>query len=290
MGAVSVIMLNTFREVIRQRMFLLVICLTAAALAIMLVVPFFTFREETQMYKDLSLSTAALTMVFLVALTASSTMAEEFDAKTAMTVLSKPVPRWQFLLGKYLGVVLALLAATLVLALLLFVAVYLRVYLDAMPRERRLAFTFSQSQPAQEFQAKMLGHGLAMFPGAAMIFYQGCVLAAVAVVLASRYSRVLAVVATFGLFLVGHLLEFVTIATRHSSDTVRSLAAWAVNLLPFLETFNITGRLSHTSLDPARPEFAQAWTYTGLAGLYAVAYAAFILILGTLLLRRREMT
>ena len=103
MGAVSVIMLNTFREVVRQRMFLLVLCLTAAALAIMLVTPFFTQREDTQMYKDLSLSTAALAMVFLVALTASSTMAEEFDAKTAMTVLSKPVPRWQFLVGKYLG-------------------------------------------------------------------------------------------------------------------------------------------------------------------------------------------
>jgi ABC-type transport system involved in multi-copper enzyme maturation permease subunit len=290
MRVILLIALNTFREVVRQRLFLLILGLTVAAVAVMLVFPFFTFREDTAMFKDLSLSTAMLAMVFLVALTASSAVAEELDSKTATTVLVKPVPRWQFLLGKYVGVLLALAAATAVLAVVLFVTVYIRVYLDALPRERQLAFAFSQSVPAREFQNRMLNHALSMFPGSAMIFLQSGVLAAVAVVLSSRFSRVLAAIVTFGLFLAGHLLEFVHLAVRHSPGAVRTLVEWLVGLLPMLETFNITGRLSHAALDPSSAEFAEVWAYTALAAIYAAGYAALILLVGILLLRRREIT
>ena len=288
MRPILAITVNTFREVVRQRLFLLILVLTVAATAIMLIFPFFTFREDTEMFKDLALSTATLAMVFLVALTASSAVAEELESRTATTVLTKPVARWQFLLGKYLGVLMALAAAMAVLAAVLFVATYMRVYLDAMPREKRLAFTFSQSEPARRFQGKMLNHALAMFPGCVLILSQGAVLAAVAVVLSSRFSRVLAAIVTFGLFLVGHLLEFVQLAVRQSSVAVRALTGWALGLLPLLETFNITGRLSHSELDPAKPEFAAVWSYTGLAGLYALGYAVFVLLLGVVLLSRRE--
>ena len=288
MGVLSVIMMNTFREVVRQRLFLLILCLTVAAVAVLLTVPFFTLREDTAMFKDLSLATVALAMVFLVALTASSAVAEELDSKTATTVLVKPVARWQFLVGKYAGVLLSLLVAMAVLAVVLFITVYLRVYLDAMPRERQLAFSFSESQPAREFQALMLNHGLAMFPGAVMIFFQGAVLAAVAVVLSSRFSRVLAVIVTIGLFLVGHLADFVRLAVEQSSEVVRTGVTWLTGLLPFLETFNIANKLVHEPLDPSRPEFAQVWAYTGLSGLYAIGYAAFVLLIGSLLLRQRE--
>jgi len=225
-----------------------------------------------------------------VALTASSAMAEEIESRTAMTVLAKPVARWQFLLGKYLGVVLALGVATAVLAALLFLTTYIRVYLDAWPRDRVLAFTFSESQPAREFQAKMLNNALATVPGSVMIFYQGTVLAAVAVVLSSRFSRVLAVIVTFGLFLAGHLSEFVETAVRHSTDLTRSVATWTIHLAPFLETFNLTSRLSHAAPDAGSETFAALWTYTGLAGLYALAYAVFVLLLGAALIRGREMT
>lgn len=290
MAAICVIMMNTFREVVRQRLFLLILCLTVAAMAVMLMFPFFTFREDTAMFKDLTLATVALAMVFLVALTASSAVAEELDSKTATTVLVKPVARWQFLVGKYAGVLLALLAAMAILAVAMFIAVYLRVYFDALPRERQMAWTFSESQPAREFQALMLHHALAMFPGAAMIFFQGAVLAAVAVVLSSRFSRVLAVIVTFGLFLVGHLAEFIRLAVVQSSDAVRTPVTWLTALLPFLESFNITRKLAHAPLDPSTAEFAQVWSYTGLAGIYALGYATFVLLIGALLLRRREIS
>jgi hypothetical protein len=146
----------------------------------------------------------------------------------------------------------------------------------------------SQSAQAREFRALMLGHALAMLPGSAMMFYQGAVLASVAVVLASRFSRIMAVIVTFGLFLAGHLLEFLVGAAQQSADAARAGAVWAAHLLPFLETFNITGKLSHSAMAPASADFAAAWAYTAWAGLYALAYVVFVLVIGVLLLRHRE--
>lgn len=290
MGTIAAIAVNTFREIIRQRVFLLVLVLTAAALLVLLIFPYFTIKQETEMFKDLALSTATLAMVLLVALTASSAMAEELESRTAMTLLSKPVARWQFLLGKYLGVLLALLVATAIMTAILFVTTYIRVTTTAFPSDRRLAFTFSESQPAREFQALMLRHALDTVPGGVMIFYQGMVLSAVAVVLASRFSRVMAVMVTFGLFLVGHLAEFLQGATTRAADAVRIGATWGGHLMPFLGAFNLTSTLAHGEFAPGSPEFAELWRYTAMAGVYAVGYAAFILLVGAALLHRREMT
>lgn len=288
MGVILAIMMNTIREVVRQRLFLLVISLTIALIAILILLPYFTFRQDPEMFKDLALSTVTLAVVLLVALTASSVMAEELESQTATTLLAKPVARWQFLVGKYLGVMLALLVAVAVLGAVLFLTSYMRVYMDAFPREKRLAFTFSESEPAREFQGRMLNHALAVLPGSAMVFYQGAVLGAVAVVLASRFSRVVAALVTFALFLVGHLSEFVELAVRQSTDLTRTLTTWAIRVLPFLATFNITGKLAHSALGPGNEDFAAVWSYTALAGLYAAGYVAFILLLGSLLMRRRE--
>jgi len=290
MRVVLAIAANTFREITRQWVFALILILAAAVLTILVPMPLFTLSHETDMFKDLALSTATLAMVFLVALAASSTMAEELDSRTAMTVLAKPVGRWQFLVGKYLGAVAALALAAAILSAVLFLATYLRVYFDATATERRVAFTKSQDEQALEFRSRMMRHAVSTLPGSVMMFYQAAALAAAAVVLASRFSRVLAVVVTFGLFIAGHLAEFITDAVSHSPDAARHSVTWAAALLPLLETFNVTRVLAHSTLTPGSPEWVAVWSYTGLAGLYALAYATFVLLVGVVLLRHKEMT
>ena len=74
------------------------------------------------------------------------------------------------------------------------------------------------------------------------------------------------------------------------SMPARVATTWLVYLMPFLETFNIAAKLSHHAPAPGSEEFAAIWSYTGWAGLYALAYVAFILLIGVLLMRRREIT
>lgn len=290
MWAMWAITINTLREVVRQRLFLLIIVLGIAMVALLLLFPFFTFERETEMFKDLALSSTTLVMVFMVALTASSVMAEEIESRTALTVLSKPVSRWQFLTGKFMGVVLSLALAMAIMAVVLFLATYVRVYNDGTGTERAVALEIARDEPARQFQALMFHQALSTIPGAVMIFLQGTVLAAVAVVLSTLTSRVFAVLTTFAVFLLGHLAsEFAHDAIRHAPDATRLGIGWLVNLLPALQTFNITSKLSHNALPPGSEASAIVWAYVGWAAIYALLYGVFVLSVGAAIFRRREL-
>ena len=71
---------------------------------------YFTFGEDIKMYKDTGLTTISFACLLLALLTASSTVAEEIEGKTAITLLSKPINRRQFIVGKFLGIELGVLA------------------------------------------------------------------------------------------------------------------------------------------------------------------------------------
>lgn len=299
MRPIFALALNTYREVVRQRLFILVLAITAAVLVILLLFPYFTTdigattdasvsASETSMFKDLALNTAALALLFLVALTASSTIAEELESRTALAILAKPVARWQFLLGKYLGIVAALAVAAALLAAMLALATYLRTYVDAPLNQRQAAFGLALSEPAREFQALMRNQALTVLPGALLIFCQGALLAAVALVLSSRFSRVLAVLVTVALYLVGHLAEFITAAVASSAAPLRRGVHWSLALLPRLDLTDLSGKIAHSVLIPGQSDLAAVWLYAAQVSLYTLLYAALILLLGLLLFGRRE--
>lgn len=108
---------NTFFESIRQPIMLVI--LVVATLAIVLANPLsaFTMEDDQRMLMDLGLATIYLAGAVLAALLSASVLTREIENKTALTVVSKPVGRPIFVLGKYVGVAGALSLATLYLAL-----------------------------------------------------------------------------------------------------------------------------------------------------------------------------
>src|SRR5207244_631821 len=86
--------------------------LLGAAFLLMVIspfIPYFTFGEDLVMVKELGYDTVMLAAVLFGALAASMSISEEIEGRTAITLLSKPVSRRQFLLGKFAGIVLACL-------------------------------------------------------------------------------------------------------------------------------------------------------------------------------------
>ena len=108
---------NTFFESIRQPITLVVVA--AAALMIIMSNPLaaFTMGEDQRMLVDIGLATVFTGGAVLAAFIATGVLGREIAEKTALTVVSKPVSRTTFLLGKYLGVAGALMLATLCLTL-----------------------------------------------------------------------------------------------------------------------------------------------------------------------------
>ncbi len=104
------IALATAKEAIRQPAFFVMAVFAGGLLIVTIFVSYFTFGEDIKMYKDTGLTTISFFCMLLALLTASSTVADEIEGKTAITLLSKPINRRQFIIGKFLGIELGVLA------------------------------------------------------------------------------------------------------------------------------------------------------------------------------------
>lgn len=98
---------NTFLESIRQPI-VLVVTLIAALLVLFSGQAAFTMEDDQRMLLDMGLATLFLTGALLAAFVATSVLTREIENKTVLTIVSKPVGRPLFILGKYLGVVCAI--------------------------------------------------------------------------------------------------------------------------------------------------------------------------------------
>src|SRR5580658_8166340 len=105
---------NAFMELVRQPVFLLLMT-GSLAFEIFLAVPYyFAFGDEPKLVDNSVLAVMFLSGLFGAVLSASSSLAREIRSGTALAVLSKPVGRLKFLLGKYTGLAAALTVLTYV--------------------------------------------------------------------------------------------------------------------------------------------------------------------------------
>jgi ABC-2 type transport system permease protein len=102
---------NTFFETIRQPIFGVILLTTAGLLVLNVSLAAFTLDDDNKLLLDLGLSTLLLSGLFLSAFSATGVLSREIENKTVLTVVSKPISRPVFFLGKYAGLLTALLLA-----------------------------------------------------------------------------------------------------------------------------------------------------------------------------------
>jgi ABC-2 type transport system permease protein len=99
---------NTFMELVRQPVFLLLTTASAAFSVFLAAVPYFGFGDDPILVKQSVLAVMMLSGLLGAVLSASNTLAREIRTGTALSVLAKPVGRAPFLLAKYAGLAAAL--------------------------------------------------------------------------------------------------------------------------------------------------------------------------------------
>ncbi len=117
------IALNTFVETIRQPIYGVILAVTAAMLVLNVSLAAFTLDDDDKLALDLGLSTLLLSGLFLAAFSAAGVVSREIENKTVLTVISKPVNRPLFILGKYSGLAGALFLAFYLSCLVFILAV-----------------------------------------------------------------------------------------------------------------------------------------------------------------------
>src|SRR5256886_17308578 len=114
-----VILRHTFLEAIVQPIYPLLLALGGVILCVFALLPFFTLGEDTLMFKSVGLDVILLLVLIVTLFATSRSIFDEIEDRTMLTLMSKPVARWEVLVGKYLGIILSALLAVAVLGTVL---------------------------------------------------------------------------------------------------------------------------------------------------------------------------
>jgi Cu-processing system permease protein len=250
---VSGIALNTFRESIRDKVLVTLIIFAVLVMGGSRVVQPLALGEEAKIIKDIGLSAITLFCVLISILVGGRIVYREVEKRTIYIVLAKPVRRWEFILGKYLG-----LMAVLVVSLVVMTAAF-------------IAILFILGVAPQ----------LYLLLSILMTFFELAIVTAVAVLFSTFSTPITGAVFTFAVYFVGHLSrDLRLLAAMSPSAVVKAVSYFLYFLLPNLSNFNIRPEVVYGSpLDP----YALL-----LSGSYALVYAATLLLISAAVFNRRE--
>jgi hypothetical protein len=313
-GAIA---LAAFREGVRQPMFWLLFGVAFAALTISPFIPYWTFGEDHLVVREIGYDTILLIAAVFGTIAASMSISEEIEGRTAVTLMSKPVSRRHFLIGKFLGIILAAgvlfaLLGTYFEGVTLFKPWWDKSDQPWWSQESTSRGPMDTSAPAW---INVLLHrwalpgvttdllrGIGLWthlmldiaPGLILGFSQVMVLIAIAVSLATRVPMVVNLVAVVVIFFLAHLAP-VLVSIGYEAQRTNPGAAVSQILyfmaqlfdlvLPNLESFRLEPALL-SELDIKAADFTK---YLASVSLYGVLYTSIVLLFGLILFEDRDL-
>ncbi len=280
-----VIARNTFGDALRKRVLLIFLLLAFVMLTLAMLLNYFTAREQSTIFKSTQLVIILIFGALIAITTAVFLIPNEIERRTIYSVLAKPVQRWEFFLGKFLGgsLTVGFMVGLMTVALMAVVFV-----LSAKPP----AGTADLQQQEQQVDiAKWFARGgsemLLILRGAIVIYFQLVIVTAIATTLSLFLTPTVNFSVTAFIWIVGSLQWLVAaLATRNKDAVITSwLAKGFYYLVPHFHDFNIMGSIVH----PEVPIKVNHWAYAAMVSGYGVVYALLVLLLGVLTFDRKEM-
>jgi ABC-2 type transport system permease protein len=245
---------NTLTELTRLKVFYVLLLFALVLIGSSVFMARLTFQQEFQVLKDISLGAMTIFLSLLAIVATARLLPQEIEDRTVYTVLAKPVPRWEYIVGKLSGVLLLLLISAAVMAALFFAVLYLR-------QQNALAETLRQTAgmpPEQVHEAleslRASTFDLNLLPGIAVVFLKACLLASLTLFISTfATSSIFTVVVTVFVYFIGHLQatarEFWLVEQGGGWLSRTFLAAVAL-LFPDLQQFNLTDQIVAGSAIP----------------------------------------
>lgn len=246
---------NTLLEALRNKLFFGVLFFALIALASTGVFGALSLHQEERVFNDLVLFTAVIFLTGLTIYQGIRAIHREVDTHTIFTVISKPVSRTSFIIGKYIGSLVVIAVAMLVILGLKLAALYLADF----------AIT------PQLFAA---------YYGALL---QLSIVLALAILFSTFSSPILSTLFTGGIFIAGSLTPQLRDAIAYFSregNPARYVGEAAIFVLPDFDKLNLSFELTHQLVIPT----SYLLTATG----YAATYVGILLLIGCVIFARRD--
>ena len=266
----GVISRATTKEAVRQPVFFLLLFVGLIVLVVNTFVPFFTMGEDVKMLKECGLATLLVCGAALAVWTASTSIASEIEGKTAMTLLSKPINRRQFVLGKFMGIITAILWLLIPLVAAFLGLIYYKTGYDAKESVAEIPKMYQR-----------IGAMLQILPAIFLIVCEIAVICAVSVALSTRLPFLVNIVTCVAIFVVGHLSPILVQQGVLKVEFVDFMAKLIATVLPSLEVFNVQASVATGTIVPAQ--------YLGLSLVYCLCYCGVALLLGFIMFEDRDL-
>ncbi|MEI6257647.1 MAG: hypothetical protein WCQ77_13485 [Planctomycetota bacterium] len=260
----------TTKEAIGQPIFSVALIVGFFLLLSFIVIPYNTFGEDVKMLKDSGLTLIKVLALLVVVWTASVSVAEEIEGRTALTVLSKPLTRPQFILGKFAGLVLVAILIFLILGTTLLATTSLKVVYDAR-----------ESSKLDPIWRDCADEMITVVPGLVLSLLETILLAAVSLAVSTRLGIVPNLIICFTVYALGHLVPLIVQSSVGKIAIVRFVGQFFATILPVLEHFTIEAAVVGGVPVP--------WSYLGWAALYAALYSAVALLVALVLFQDRDL-
>ncbi len=259
---IMAIALATSREITAAPLFQVVMALGIFGIILYVFIPQNTFGEDVKMLK-ISVFPMIRTMAIIVAVwSASESISNEIEGRTAMTVLSKPIGRRQFLIGKFVGILLPVALLFLYMGALFMLTVSYKVVYDA--REG------AELEPLWQACFEPM---ITTVPGLLLNFFEAVMLTAVAVALSTRLPLLANLIVCATVFVLGHLVPLLVMSrVADSYGIVRFMGQLIAAVLPVLDHFETEAAIS-AGLPIPLPYLAMAFGYCLLYSTVAMLLA-----------------
>jgi hypothetical protein len=266
----SVIASTTAKEAMSQPIYLLLLMVGVVALIAYIYIPYNTFGEDVKMLKTSGMTTIKVLAIVVALWTASVSVADEIDGRTALTVLSKPVGRRQFILGKFLGILWPIVLLFIVLGLVFLFTVSYKVVYDA----RESAKTVPIWQTCNVEVVRIM-------PGLLLAFFEATILAAISVAVSTRLSMIPNLILCGSIYVLGHLAALIVKSSAGEIVFVRFVGRFIAIVLPVLDHFEIEGAIAGSSVVPN--------AYLLTAFLYSLLYCTAAMLVALILFEDRDL-
>jgi ABC-type transport system involved in multi-copper enzyme maturation permease subunit len=252
MSRVGVVALNTFREAVRDRVLYNLVFFALVMIAASILVGQVSIGIEEMVIVTLGLSAISVIGLLIAVFIGVGLVSKEMDKRTLYALLAKPVRRWEFLVGKFGGLLLTLTVNTVAMAAGLFLA---------------LKLVKSSAEPVE---ASVL---VAVY----FIVLKLALVVALALLFSCFTTPLLSILYTAGLYIAG---LFVTEMRNYQSETMsralQTLLRWLSYLLPNFENFDVMAAAAHgRAIPPALIAQNTAYAAVYCAVLLTVAAAIF---------------
>ncbi|MGB7326326.1 MAG: ABC transporter permease, partial [Rubripirellula sp.] len=262
--------LSTAKNEMAQPLYLLLMTLGIVGVVFFGFYPFNTLGDDIRLLKDSGVTLIMVLGMLQAVWSAGTTVSDEIEGRTALTVLSKPVSRRSFILGKYAGIMLSVLVLFAIIGAVLLIVISYKPIYDA--RETSRAATVWQNG-FEEI--------ITTIPILGLYFMEAMAIGAIAVALATRLPLLANFITCFVVYVIGNLTSPLVASTKGNNELVGFVGKLIAVVVPNLNIFNVQAAVDAGNAIPL--------IYLAGAFNYLVCFAIAVWMLAMLLFEDRDL-